>query len=94
MMQVRLEALRKKLNRPVTLTSGIRCPAQTTAVGGVEGSEHGTGDAVDIAVAGSRDRFHVVQAALAVGFRRIGVGKTFVHVGTSFDHDSDVIWLY
>jgi uncharacterized protein YcbK (DUF882 family) len=93
-MQSILDRLRERLGRPVTLNSALRCPAHTKAVGGVEGSEHGEGDGVDIRVSGSRERFNIVTAALSLGVTRIGIGKTFVHLGTSIKHDLAVIWLY
>jgi len=47
-----LDPLRDRLARPVIVTSGWRSPAVNATVGGSETSDHMTGGAVDIVVAG------------------------------------------
>lgn len=44
-----LEVLRSKLGRALRVTSGYRCPALNTAVGGAANSRHMQGCAADIA---------------------------------------------
>lgn len=43
-----LEPLREHFNCPITISSGYRCQALNTAVGGVATSQHMTGEAADI----------------------------------------------
>lgn len=43
-----LEPARKQLGRPITVTSGYRCPALNRLVGGVPYSQHMTGCAADL----------------------------------------------
>lgn len=43
-----LEPLREHFNCPITISSGYRCPALNTAIGGVKTSQHMTGEAADI----------------------------------------------
>jgi uncharacterized protein YcbK (DUF882 family) len=43
-----LDLIREALGRPVTVTSGCRCPAHNKKVGGVPDSNHTHGDAADI----------------------------------------------
>jgi hypothetical protein len=50
--------------------------------------------AADIACSGSRERFHMVRALLGVGFDRIGIGRTFIHVDNDPAKSEDVIWHY
>jgi len=90
----RLDALRDMLRRPVIINSGIRCQKANRKVGGVSSSAHLTGEAADLACATSRERWLMVNAALKCGFRRLGMGKTFVHVDVSQDLNPDVIWAY
>lgn len=90
----KLNAMREHVNRPIIINSGIRCPRYNAEVGGVSSSEHITGEGADLRIAGSRERYELVNAALSVGFNRIGVAKTFVHVGVSKTLDSKVLWLY
>jgi hypothetical protein len=82
----------------LTINSGCRCPEHNAAVGGSPTSSHltdGRGcEAADIGVTGSRARYHVLRAAIAVGFTRIGIGRWFVHVDCDADKDPDVVWLY
>ncbi len=90
---VRLNIMRSFLNRPVIITSGIRCPRHNAESGG-QGPEHVRGEAADLAVGGSRSRYEMVEAARRAGFNRIGVAKTFIHVGVSQELDTNVLWLY
>lgn len=48
-----LDPLRRKWGQPLKVNSGYRCPALNRAVGGVAGSQHLKGEAVDI-TAGSK----------------------------------------
>lgn len=48
----KLVDIRTRFGAPVTISSGIRCPAHNAAVGGVANSYHTTGRAADINVRG------------------------------------------
>lgn len=80
----RLQALRDRLDKPVIVTSGYRCPAHDRAVGTSNNpgqGPHVQGYAADIWVAGvSVDE--LAETAKAVGFTGIGryYKKGFVHV--------------
>lgn len=91
---LRLDALREMARMPIIINSGIRCEAYNARVGGVHGSEHETGEGADLLCATSPVRWRLLNAALKAGFRRLGVGKTFIHVGVSKSHDQDVVWTY
>lgn len=82
------------LGTEITVTSGYRDPAKNMAVGGVKGSAHTLGYAVDISCTDSATRFKIVAWALAHGVTRVGVAKTFVHMDTSPTHPQSVLWLY
>jgi len=90
----RLDAARELAGTPFVITSAMRCPEHNERVGGVPDSEHLHGQAVDIAAAGSRQRYHTVRGAVESGFSRIGVGRTFIHLGGSPDKPAEVMWLY
>lgn len=89
----KLENMRLLFMRPLIINSGIRCPAENLAAGGVDGSEHLTGEAADLACLDSRNRYDMLHAAFTV-FKRVGVGVGFIHVGVSPTHDQRVCWLY
>lgn len=86
-----LERLETDEGIPIHVNSGFRDPAHNAAVGGVQASEHTQvpANGADVKAHTSQERYRIVKAALKYGVRRIGIGKTFVHLGTS-----DVLWLY
>ena len=90
----KLERVRNELGRPLTVTSCTRCAAHNVAEGGKTGSEHLTGQAVDIAVANSTERFELIESALSCGFSRLGIAKGFVHLGNGTNQPANVAWLY
>jgi uncharacterized protein YcbK (DUF882 family) len=79
-----LQELRDQIGRPISISSGIRCPKHNKAVGGEKNSYHLIGRAADIYVAGmSVQQLH--KAVVAFG-KFNGVGyypkRGFVHVDT------------
>jgi uncharacterized protein YcbK (DUF882 family) len=78
----------------MAFSSGLRCPECNRIAGGKEKSAHLTGEAADIVCPDSRTRFVLVSAAFAMGFTRIGVSRTFIHVDVSTTLPQSVFWLY
>lgn len=91
-----LDALRRECGRPLSVTSAKRCPKHNAKVGGTSDSAHLLGKAADISAVTGREKFQIVQAAMTIGFKRIGVAKGFVHVDSADDrkHPSPTIWTY
>ena len=89
-----LDEARAVAGVPVQINSGYRTPARNEAVNGSVNSSHLIGCAADISCHTSGKRFRIVAALIAVGFTRIGISETFIHV----DHDATktpgVAWLY
>ena len=90
----KLEEARGMFGRPLHITSGSRCAAHDRSVGGKSHSAHRTGEAADIRCATSRDRFKLLNIFFILGFKRIGIGPTFIHVDISKTNPPDVTWLY
>lgn len=88
-----LNTLRASYGKPIYITSGWRCDAQNKKAGGAPNSSHLTGQAADILVTGSRDRYYLLFHIIGL-FKRIGIGTTFIHVDTDPTKDQEVIWLY
>ena len=98
----RLQQMRDAVG-PIRITSGVRCrkhPESRTRptsshvpndLGDIEGK---VGHAVDIAAVGSRRRFRLLAAAIAAGFTRIGIGKSFLHLDNDYNKSQGVIWDY
>ena len=79
---------------PFRINSGMRSYDWNRRVGGSENSSHLTGWAADISATSSNRRFLIVKALMEVGFTRIGIGDTFVHVDSDVDKIENCIWLY
>lgn len=77
-----LQALRDALSKPVTVTSGCRCPKHNTAEGGARRSMHVAGKAADIKVAGMTARQLYEAARRIPQLRGFGVddARGFLHV--------------
>lgn len=76
----RLQALRDRLARPLTLTSAYRSAAHNAAVGGSPTSQHLRGRAFDVALTAGLEREGLRAAAAAVGFTGIGDYDDFLHL--------------
>lgn len=92
----RLNALRVVLNRPLVINSGARCAKHNTAVGGAASSTHVTGNGFDIKVANGVEAGEILEAALALGFKGIGISnKGFIHVDDGAIRNGKVtVWRY
>ena len=76
------------------ISSGYRTPEHNEKVGGVKGSSHTNGCAVDIYAPTSRQKYIIINALLQAGFNRIGIAKNFIHVDNDASKNEDVIWTY
>jgi len=89
----RLDLLREAVGFPLYVTSGFRCPEghsieKTKATPGT----HSRGIAADLAVSGGVQRRILVEKALQLDFKGVGVAQGFVHVD---DRDTTpVMWKY
>ncbi|MEC9266695.1 MAG: D-Ala-D-Ala carboxypeptidase family metallohydrolase [Pseudomonadota bacterium] len=92
---VRLQAFREAIGRPLTVTSGYRCPKHPEEARKATPGAHGQGQAVDLACNDAGLRHEMVCLAMAQGFPGVGVAKTFIHLDGG--HDSarrPALWSY
>ena len=94
-----LDKAREKANMPFLLSSGCRCEDHNEHEKGSKNSSHITtntkrGTAVDIAITSSHARFTILKALLDVGFNRVGIAKTFIHVDVDTTKAPAVSWVY
>lgn len=89
-----LDRLRDEAGVPLIINSGFRSEAKNAMVGGVPDSAHTTGLACDLACTDGLSRWKIVNAALAVGFDRVGIANTFIHVDIDKSKPHPRIWLY
>jgi len=90
----RLERARMYAGIPFHVNSAKRCEKHNLEAGGKKNSAHLTGNAFDIAVANSHQRYLMLNAMMKAGFHRIGIGKTFIHCDDSTKNPPEVSWLY
>lgn len=91
---IKLDRAREVAQIPFKINSAYRTPEHNAKIGGKPNSSHLKGIAVDISVTDSRSRFIVLKSLIQVGFNRIGVAKTFIHVDDDKEKDSEVVWVY
>jgi len=89
-----IDEAREIYGKPIHVTSGYRTEAHNRKVGGVDSSSHLKGLAIDVACVISDDRFKMLNALLEVGFNRIGIAGTFIHVDIDKNKSQNVIWTY
>ena len=91
---LKLDEARERAGIPFVINSAYRSPEHNAKIGGKPNSSHLKGLAVDISVTNSRQRFIALNALLEVGFTRIGIADTFIHVDLDNGKSKDVIWTY
>ena|SRR3990167_9036467 len=89
-----LDKIREEFGRPLFVNSGFRTEARNVVVGGKDGSAHTLGLAVDLEITNSFERFQLIRLAIKYGIKRIGVGRTFIHLDIDMDKPQEVAWLY
>jgi len=78
------------------INSGARSQRHNAKVGGVKNSAHKIPicKGVDIGVPNTTVRDELVRAAKKVGFKRIGIGRTFVHLDNDDTKPQYAAWGY
>ena len=89
-----LEKLESDMQIKFDFLSGYRCKECNEIVGGVKNSAHLRGKAVDISVRTSGFRYRIIEHALRLGFQRIGIGRTIIHLDIDTSLPAHVTWLY
>jgi uncharacterized protein YcbK (DUF882 family) len=89
----KLDLARAIAKTPFGINSAMRCEAHNRKDGGIEDSAHLTGNAVDIRCTNSHKRFLIVAALLHVGFKRVLIYDTFIHVDNDETKPQKVLWV-
>jgi len=89
-----IDKARTIFGKPIRINSGVRTIAHNEKVGGSKSSSHLKGYAIDVSCDNSADRFRLVEILMLVGFNRLGIAKTFIHVDNDPDKSKNVIWVY
>jgi hypothetical protein len=78
----------------MSFTSGYRCLRVNKAVKGVSTSAHLSGMAVDIKFTSPDHAKRIIEALIKAGFKRIGLGWSFIHVDIDLMKPNPAVWLY
>ena len=95
----KLQEARTIAGIPFRINSGYRTKAYNKSLirRGIKASpnsSHLKGLACDISCVNSSERYAILHALVSVGFTRIGVANTFIHVDLDLDKPQRVIWTY
>ena len=89
-----LQVARDYFGEPMVFSSGYRCLKLNKAVGGVANSAHTSGMAVDIEFTSEAHAKKLIEALIKAGFKRIGLGWSFIHVDIDMSKPNPACWLY
>lgn len=90
----RLDLARSIAKTPFVLSSAYRSREYEISKGRSGSGAHTEGRAFDIRCVDATQRDRIIRAALEVGFKRIGIARTFVHLDDSPNLKQNVIWVY
>ena len=84
------------LDKELVITSGYRGPNHPIERAKSSPGEHSTGLAVDVACANPSEFYMLVEAAIEVGVKRIGISRKngFIHLGLDNSRPNPTIWTY
>ena len=89
-----INLIRKKLGRALIVKSACRCFTHNQAEGGTITSDHLSGEGVDLRAIQSHTRFIILDYAFELEYKRIGLAKTFIHLGINKSNPQEVFWMY
>ena len=89
----KLDKAREYAGIPFVINSAYRSPDHPESIKNPT-SSHIKGLAVDIKAKDSRNRYKVLEALIRVGFNRIGIADSFIHVDDDKEKSSNVVWTY
>jgi len=95
----KLDQARSLCDIPFKITSGYRTKEYNESLlargyKASANSSHLKGLAADIACTDSVKRHKIITSLLKVGFTRIGIAKTFIHVDNDPNKPANVTWVY
>ena len=89
----KLDDAREFAGFPFFINSAYRSPEHPESIKNPT-SSHIKGLAVDIRSIDSKTRYLIIDALMHVGFNRIGIADTFIHVDDDRNKACGVIWTY
>ena len=94
-----INEIRRRLGRALIAKSACRCIPHNKAEGGKETSDHlpneeGICEGVDLKAIHSHTRFIILETAFEFKIRRIGLARTYLHLGINVNNPQEVFWIY
>jgi len=89
---IKLDSLRHECGFPFIVTSGYRSPQHSIEMRKAKAGTHSKGIASDIKINNGAEGYVIVSKAIQMGFKGIGVAKTFIHLDAR--KTMPVIWSY
>jgi uncharacterized protein YcbK (DUF882 family) len=93
----RLQSLRNRYNKSMTITSGYRCPDHPIEKAKPTPGAHSSGKAADVGIQGA-EAHKLLTIAMELGFTGIGVqqkgDKRFLHLDTMTGENRPTVWSY
>lgn len=93
-LAVILDDLRELCGFPFIIRSGCRCIPHNKKEGGKPRSDHLTGEGVDIKATNNFQRFMIIAHAIFAGITRIGLARSFIHLGIREGNPKERFWFY
>lgn len=90
----RMDRAREIAGIPFVLNSAFRAVEWEKEHGRSGDGAHPHGYGWDIRCRTDANRMKIVRACLEVGFTRIGIGKTYIHVDDDPEKTQNVMWHY
>lgn len=96
----KLQTVRTLAGISFTISSGCRCLEYNRSIDrSKDTSDHVTSkdiqcEGADIQCFDSISRLKIISAAITSGFKRIGIAKSFIHLGMKKDNPQNVLWTY
>lgn len=94
-----LDKMRQQCGFAFVVTSGFRTEkhnAEIRADGkeSVDNSAHESGLAADIQTEDGYHKYKLIETAIKLGIKRIGIGRNFIHVDIDKSKPQEVVWFY
>lgn len=89
-----IDDMRELCGFPFVVRSACRCVSRNKNEGGKPRSDHLTGEGIDIKATDNYMRFMIISHAVFAGVTRLGLGRSFIHLGIREGNPKKRFWFY
>ncbi len=92
-----VDQLRAMVGFAISISSATRCPSHNQIVGGSKYSDHLSTNifgctGLDIFCVDSIQRFKIISAAISLGFKKIGIYESHVHLSLPLSRNDGIVY--